>query len=128
MKKTIATCLLLILILSCVFSFVACSDPVDPIVGKYKSYQFSNTYNAYLEIFADGTAIRYTVYKDTGTLNDREDYTWEFNKERNTYIFTAPYYVSPRLSEFILSADSLKYPNDEKEYQYIKISNEDWLK
>ena len=132
MKKTIATCLLLILILSCVFSFVACTDKTDPIVGKYKwiapSITDSET-ESYFDVRSDGTATKYSIYVKTllaGQINTTLEYTWSYDEETQIYTFK-DIYGRYSADEYKLVNGTIKWADPQYSGSYgQRITDSEW--
>ncbi|MDE6605355.1 MAG: hypothetical protein K2K85_04950 [Clostridia bacterium] len=126
MKKTIATCLLLILILSCVFSFVACKDSVDPIVGKYYRSISNSVYDsAYLIVRSDGTATTYWCKQANTEIGERDDYTsWILDEESNIYFFNGRRGQS-NPDKWMLVDGNLQNPEIEQ-HIFHRISDSEW--
>lgn len=135
MKKTCVICLLLILILSCAFSFVACADPIDPVVGYYKSTTPSSNYEWYFKINEDNTAIMYTVQKGTTEIIRQYEYTWSYNEATEQYRFVD---ISPgsnsSVSSYVLrnpqqgdSLDGLAANFETETLRYERYYDADWL-
>ena len=141
MKKTIATCLLLIIILSCVFSFIGCENSREfEIVGYYKYCKStSGSYDQYWCIKKDHTAILYFVIKDTKKIDHQTEYTWSFNEATQEYRFVdQSMFSAGNVITFVLIPPKT-YPNDglahdveldDKGYYkmiYERYENSDWL-
>ena len=154
MKKTIATSLLLILIFSCVFSFIACTDndepnnnkPIDPLVGCYKSTSFSDSfgnntfdavYDEYFKVNNDNTAIHYLTPINSRTIYRQTNYSWSYNEETKEYEFIdLDSKAQPKPTyKYILTDDGHSLipitPNYQKDYflEYERYDEGyDWLK
>ncbi|MDE7216014.1 MAG: hypothetical protein K2O08_04325 [Clostridia bacterium] len=126
MKKTIATCLLLILILSCALSFVACTDNTDPIVGKYYRTVSGSKYDsAYFIVRKDGTATIYWCNNVSSIVCEQDDYSsWTLEKETGIYSFSGRRGQSSP-ETWTLVDGNLQDPKVEQ-HKYIRISDSDW--
>lgn len=125
MKKTCAICLLFILILSCVFSFVACTDPVDPVVGKY--IEVRSDIDVFFEVRSNGTATRFVFTKDTSELKRRDEHSWTFDKETQIYNFIDLSPGSSGSHKRILVDGNLKFANpDYTSSGYKRIPDSEW--
>lgn len=127
MKKTIALCLLLILIFSCAFSFAACADlTADPIIGKYIEPNRSDI-DAFFLVRSDGTATRYVYYIGTSSLKRQFDYTWTYDKETGIYTFVGSNIESYGTERYTLENRNLKqagYTGDD--YSYERVADSEW--
>ncbi|MDE6605356.1 MAG: hypothetical protein K2K85_04955 [Clostridia bacterium] len=132
MKKTIATCLLLILILSCVFSFVACSDPIDPVVGKYEwtAPTIDTDSKSYWDIRANGTATSYSIFVNAYNnmqIGSTLEYTWTYDENTHIYTFKDVLGRYQEADEFILVDNTLKRANSNYSGSYgHRISDSEW--
>ena len=101
MKKVVVVSLLLVLILSCVLAFGACTDTSknDPnnIVGYYycdgtymnkvfKSSYDTEEYVAYLIVRSDGSATRYIFYKSNMRYSyQKNNAQWSYNEKTKKF-------------------------------------------
>ena len=124
MKKTIATCLLLILIFSCLFAFTACIDDnkdTDPIVGKYVDATRSDN-TAYFIVRSDGTSTRYIISsKGTQLLNTYDD-SWSYDETSNTYTFGEG--VNER--HYVLNNNNIYSASHQDWELYRRITDAEW--
>ena len=124
MKKTIATCLLLILIFSCVFSFVGCAnkdgneDDNKDFELETGLYRYAKT-TTYIRIKSDSTAVEYTLPSQSSPsisniINYQlylkiDEMKWQLDKENKTVSFTL--------------SDSFNWYEESKELYRVDISS-----